>query len=70
MLAQNALFGGTLTVEEIQSRVSARLPRAEPIPARPKLDKLIELLGLDLRWSAAAANEIERSDFSWSRSGM
>ena len=55
MLAQNALFGGTLTVEEIRSRVSARLPQAEALPGRPKLDKLIKALGLDLKWNAAAA---------------
>ncbi len=57
MLAQNALFGGTLTVEEIQNRVAARLPRAEHIPGRPALDKLIELLGLDLRWNVSGAGE-------------
>lgn len=56
MLAQNALFGGTLTVEEIQSRVSARLPRAEPIPGRPELDHLIASLALDLNWNPAAAD--------------
>lgn len=56
MLAQNALFGRTLTVEEIQSRVSARLPHAEPLPGRPKLDKLIGALGLDLKWNPAAAD--------------
>lgn len=53
--AQNALFGGTLTVEEIQGRVSARFPKAEPLPSRPKLDKLVDALGLDLRWTPAAA---------------
>lgn len=57
MLAQNALFAGTLTVEEVQSRVAARFPRAEPLPGRPRLDKLIEALGLDLRWNPAAAGE-------------
>jgi serine/threonine protein kinase len=55
-IAQNALFGGTLTVEEIQSRVAARLPRAELLPGRPELDFLIEGLGLDLRWQSAAAS--------------
>jgi len=54
MIAQNALFGGTLTVEEIQSRVAARLPRAKPLPARPELDKLMATLGLDLRWNPSA----------------
>jgi hypothetical protein len=55
MIAQNALFGGTLTVEEVQSRVAARLPRAQPLPGRPELDQLILALGLDLRWNAAGA---------------
>ncbi|MEX2381923.1 MAG: BREX system serine/threonine kinase PglW [Opitutales bacterium] len=55
-LAQNALFGGTLTVNEIQARVAARFPRAEPLPGRPQLDKLIDSLGLDLKWQQADAS--------------
>lgn len=55
IIAQNALFGGLLTVEEIQSRVAARLPRANPLPGRPQLDKLIDALGLDLKWNPSAA---------------
>lgn len=53
-IAQNALFGGTLTVDEIQSRVAARLPRAQPLPPRPELDKLMATLGFDLKWNASA----------------
>ena len=56
MIAQNALFGGTLTVEEVQSRVAARLPRATPIPGRPQLDQLFGLVGLELKWNALAAH--------------
>jgi len=56
MIAQNALFGGILTVEEIQSRVAARLPRAKPLPGRPHLDNLIDSLGLELKWKPAAAS--------------
>ena len=56
MISQNALFGGTLTVEEIQSRVAARLPRAKPLPGRPELDKLIDSLGLEMKWKPAAAS--------------
>lgn len=56
MIAQNALFGGTLTVQEIQSRVAARLPRSKPLPSRPHLDKLIEALGLDLKWNPLAGS--------------
>lgn len=55
VLAQNALFGGSMTVEEIQSRVAARLPRAKPIPGRPLLDKLIAGLGFELAWNPSAA---------------
>jgi len=54
-IAQNALFGGTLTEEEVRNRVAARLPRAEPLPRRPELDALIDQLGLDLRWVPSAA---------------
>jgi serine/threonine protein kinase len=56
MIAQNALFGGTLTVEEIKSRVAARLPRAQPLPGRPQLDKLIKSLGLEMEWKPSAAS--------------
>lgn len=55
LLAQNALFGGTLTVEEIQSRVASRLPEAERLPGRPQLTKLIDSLGLGLRWEPKEA---------------
>ena len=56
MVAQNGLFGGTLTIQEIQNRVAARLPRAKPLPDRPELDKLIDTLGLDLKWTPSAAS--------------
>jgi serine/threonine protein kinase len=56
MIAQNALFGGTLTVEEIQSRVAARLPRAKPLPGRPQLDKLIDAIGIELKWNPSAGD--------------
>lgn len=55
-LAQNALFGGILTVEEIKNRIAARYPMAAPLPDRPKLDQLIASLGLDLKWNSAAAD--------------
>jgi serine/threonine protein kinase len=54
-LAQNALFGGILTVEEIKNRIAARYPMAAPLPDRPKLDQLIASLGLDLKWNSKAA---------------
>jgi len=54
-LAQNALFGATLTVEELRNRVQSRYPEATPLPDRPELDRLIEKLGLELRWNPEAA---------------
>lgn len=54
-LCQNALFGGNLTVQEIQNRVAARYPKAAPLPERPKLDKVIQSLSLDLKWNPEAA---------------
>jgi hypothetical protein len=54
-LAQNALFGGMLTVEEIKGRIAARYSKAAPLPDRPKLDQLIASLGLDLKWNGEAA---------------
>lgn len=55
-LAQNALFGGTLTTEEIRNRVSSRYPEAAPLPDHPELEKLIQRLGLELKWNPDAAN--------------
>ena len=55
VLAQNALFGGSLTEEEIQNRVASRLPEAERLPGRPRLDKLVESLGLGLEWQPKLA---------------
>ena len=53
-LAQNALFGGTLTVEEIRNRITARYPKAAPLPDRPELDELLKRIGLDLKWDQEA----------------
>jgi hypothetical protein len=55
-LTQNALFGGTLTIEEIRNRVAARLPQAAPMPGRPDLDDLLKEVGLDLKWQPDAAD--------------
>ena len=55
-LAQNALFGGVLTVDEIKRRIAARYPQAAPLPDPPKLDELISSLGLELKWNPAAAD--------------
>jgi hypothetical protein len=55
-LVQNTLFGGTLTVEEIRSRVSARYPQAESLPEHPELYEIIKRLGLELKWNPEAAD--------------
>lgn len=44
------ILTGQLSADEVRQRVSARYPQAEPLPPRPKLDELLEPLGL--RWSA------------------
>lgn len=54
-LAQNALFGGSLTVEEIHHRVRSRYPEAAVLPDRPELDRVIERLGLELKWNPEGA---------------
>ena len=54
-LAQNALFGGTLTVAEMRDRVRSRYPEALPLPDRPELDQLVQEIGLDLKWNPSAA---------------
>jgi serine/threonine protein kinase len=50
-LARGALHGAErLNVDELNSRVTARFPETEPLPARPELDKLLDRAGLELRW--------------------
>jgi len=53
-LAQSALACSTrefLTVAEIQKRVTAKYPDAQPLPGRPELDRLLESVGTELRWN-------------------
>ena len=42
-----------LTIEEISSRVEARYPEAEELPARPILDQLLDQIGLE--WDPSAS---------------
>ena len=50
-LSQGALVGSRmLTIEQIRQHVSSRYPLAAALPGRPKLDKLIEDVGLQLAW--------------------
>ncbi len=55
-LAQNALFGCTLTLDEMRDRVRSRYPDSAPLPDRPQLDKLVEEIGLGLEWKPDAAD--------------
>lgn len=58
-LSQGAVMGvRTLSVEQLQERVSSRYPEAEPLPARPSLDNLLAECGFDLHWDAAGRNGI------------
>jgi len=51
-LSQGALVGShVLTVEQIHQRVRSRYPLASALPARPKLDQLLDEVGLQLAWS-------------------
>ena len=53
-LAQSALVCKPkefLTVAEVQKRVAAKYPLAQPLPGRPDLDRLLESLSSDLRWN-------------------
>lgn len=42
----HAVLTGTLRPDEVQARVRARYPAAEPLPDRPELDELVAPLGL------------------------
>lgn len=46
--------GKGLSIDQIRSRVESRYPEAEPLPDRPQLDRLLEAVGLDLRWDTGA----------------
>jgi len=57
-LAQGALVGvRELTEEELRRRVAGRFPASQELPARPALDRLLERVGLPLRWSGSAYTE-------------
>lgn len=48
----------TLSVEQLQERVSSRYPEAEPLPARPSLDNLLAECGFELHWDASGSHGI------------
>jgi len=70
-LSQGALLGvPLLTVQQVHERVLSRYPQAQPLPDRPKLDRLLREAGLELKWDADA-NKGQGSyagDRSWSPS--
>ncbi len=43
-----------LTVAQVEQRVRARYPQAQALPPRPRLDELIGVDEVDLRWDGAA----------------
>jgi serine/threonine protein kinase len=50
-LGRAALLGSeAISVPEIQRRIAARFPHAQPLPVRPELDRLLQDGGFDLRW--------------------
>lgn len=54
-LAQGALAGAKeLTPAQIVERVSGRYPEAQSLPERPELDSLLQEVGSELQWKAAA----------------
>lgn len=58
-LSQGAVMGvRTLSVEQLQERVSSRYPEAEPLCVRPALDNLLAECGFDLHWDATGGNGI------------
>ncbi len=50
LAAGAVLSAASLTPEQLQERVRARYPEAEPLPPRPALDALLAEAGLELRW--------------------
>jgi len=53
-LGRAALLGAeVLSTEEIQRRIAARFPEAQPLPPRPRLDELLVEAGIDLRFDQA-----------------
>jgi serine/threonine protein kinase len=56
-LAAGALLGTRdLSVDDIRQRVSSRYPEAAPLPNRPELDTLLDLVETKLKWDPTADN--------------
>lgn len=53
-LGANSLLGARrLSVEQLHSRIHSRFPRAERLPGRPALDRLLEQVEFPLQWHEA-----------------
>lgn len=53
-LGANTLLGARrLSVEQLHRRIQSRFPRAEPLPIRLELDRLLEKIDFPLTWHAA-----------------
>ncbi|HLZ37458.1 MAG TPA: BREX system serine/threonine kinase PglW, partial [Mycobacteriales bacterium] len=60
-LAAGSLYGASdLTAEQVAERVAARFRHAEPLPARPGLDALLERAGVPLVWDEASDRYVTR----------
>ena len=56
-LALGALAGAReLTPDQIRKRVEGRYPEAEPLPDRPELDRLLDVVGSELRWKTSVGS--------------
>ena len=56
-LAAGALLGTRdLSVDDIRQRVCSRYPEAAPLPNRPELDTLLDLVDTKLKWDPTADN--------------
>ncbi|MFZ4678459.1 MAG: BREX system serine/threonine kinase PglW, partial [Nodosilinea sp.] len=56
-LAQGALYGvRVLSERQLRERVSSRYPEAEPLPDRPRLDDLMQVIAPTLVWNPKACN--------------
>ena len=70
-LAVGSLVGQRLATDQVQARVRARFPHAEPLPRRPDLDTLLAACDIPLFWDATTQVYAPRSQpsFTGTRTG-
>lgn len=71
-LAVGSVIGQRLTADHLRSRVRARFPRAQELPARPALDRLLAGCEVPLTWDPEQRIYLPRqasggTSLSWSR---